>query len=144
MKIISIGTDRKLFEENSVVRQRQIEYGKFFDEMHIVVFTTRVMNYESRIKLSENVFVYSTNFRNKLFYLTDTLKISKKIIGNSKDFVVSTQDPFETGLVGALLKLFFDLPLHVQVHTDLMHKYFWPIRDADTRYNGPTRPYLLI
>ena len=61
MRVISIGTDRKLFEANSAVRQRQIEYGKMFDELHIIVFTKRIINCESKIKLSENVFVYSTN-----------------------------------------------------------------------------------
>lgn len=135
MRVISIGTDGKLFEEGSAVRRRVIECGKFFDELHIIVFSTRksqTLNsryqINSKIQISENVFVYSTNSRNKLFYLIDALKISKKIIHNSKfvihNSVITCQDPFESGLTGALLKLFFNLPLHIQVHTDLMHKYF--------------------
>ena len=36
-----ISTDRKIFEEGSAVRARMIEYGKLFDELHIVVFTKR-------------------------------------------------------------------------------------------------------
>ena len=128
MKVISIGTDRKIFEENSTVRQRAVEYGKFFEELHIVVFSKRKSETKSKIQISENVWTYATNSIGILFYIWDALKISKAIIRNSnhgtQDFVVSAGDPFETGLVGALIKLFFDLPLHVQVHTDLMHKYF--------------------
>lgn len=128
MKIISISTDRNIFEENSTVRKRMIEYGEMFDELHIVVFTTRFVNYKSQIALPNNVFVYATNSRNRAFYIIDALKISKTIIHNSypiiHNFVISCQDPFETGMVGALLKLFFNLPLHIQVHTDFANKYF--------------------
>ena len=132
MKVISIGTDRKIFEENSNVRQRMIKYGKFFDEMHIVVFTTRIMNFESKINISKNIFVYPTNSKNKFFYIIDTFFIIKKLIenwklevGNSQNhIIVSCQDPFETGIVGAFIKLFYGLPLHIQIHTDLSHKYF--------------------
>ncbi len=131
-KVISIGTDRKIFEEGSSVRQRNIEYGKFFDQTHVVVFTTRIMNYESRIKISDNVFAYATNSSSKLFYVFDAFFIIKKLFKNFKlkiknsrsDCIVTAGDSFETGLVGVLAKLFFGLPLHVQVHTDPMRKYF--------------------
>lgn len=129
MKVISIGTDRKLFEENSAVRQRQIGYGKFFEEIHIIVATKNTedqKNLPTKLQISNNIFVYSTHSSNRLFFFKDAIRIIKNIIKNKnhRDFIISTQDPFETGLVGALLKLFFNLPLHVQVHTDLMHKYF--------------------
>lgn len=125
MKVISIGTDRKLFKENSKVRQRVIEYGKFFDEFHIVVFNIRNLQYKIKnTKISENVWIYPTNSISRLFYIWDVFKVAKKVIENHKEIVISSQDPFEMGFVGALLKLFFNLPLHVQVHTDLMHKYF--------------------
>jgi glycosyltransferase involved in cell wall biosynthesis/putative flippase GtrA len=129
MKVISIGTDRKIFEDGSVVRQRAIEYGKFFEESHIIVFSKRNSKYSnSKFQISENVFAYPTNSTNALFYIGDAFRVSRRIIHNSKfiiqNSVVSAGDPFETGMVGVLIKLFFNLPLHVQVHTDLMHKYF--------------------
>jgi glycosyltransferase involved in cell wall biosynthesis/putative flippase GtrA len=125
MKVISIGTDRKLFKENSAVRQRVIEYGKSFEELHIVVFNIRNLKHEIRdTKIAENLWIYPTNSVSRLFYVWDIFVVAKKLIGNYRDVVISSQDPFETGLVGALLKLFLNLPLHIQVHTDLMHKYF--------------------
>jgi glycosyltransferase involved in cell wall biosynthesis/putative flippase GtrA len=129
MKVVSIGTDRKIFEKNSAVRQRMIEYGKFFEEIHIIIFSKK--NFEGSIdklsdkyQISDNVFIYPTNSISKSLYIWDAFVIAKKLIKNSRKFIVSTQDPFETGLVGVFIKLFFDLPLHVQAHTDLMHKYF--------------------
>lgn len=128
MKAISIGTDRKIFEEGSAVRARMVEYGKLFEELHLVVFSTRIMNYESRIMISENVFAYPTNSRNRVAYVFDAFKICRRIIHNSKflihNSVLSTQDPFETGLVGLLLKLRYKLPLQIQLHTDFANKYF--------------------
>ncbi len=123
MKVISIGTDRKIFEKNSDVQQRLIEYGKFFDEMHVIVFNKRDTKNEIKItKISENVWAHPTNSNSKLFYVWDAFKICKKVYSN--DFIVTVGDSFETGMVGVLTKLFLGLPLHVQVHTDLMHKYF--------------------
>lgn len=128
MKVISIGSDRKIFDENSAVRQRVVEYGRMFKEMHVVVFTTRAMNYEPRIKLSDNVYVYATNSRNRLFYIWDAIKTSKRIIKNSKsiiqDSVISCQDPFETGFVGLIAKMIYKLPLQIQIHTDFINRYF--------------------
>lgn len=127
MKIISIGTDRKLFDKGSAVRQRIIEYGKFFEEIHIIVFSLQKADDKiSNVKVSENIFVYPTNSKNKLFYIWDAFFIGKKIISRIKNSscVITTQDPFETGVVGALLKLFYGIPVHIQIHTDLMHKYF--------------------
>lgn len=127
MKLISIGTDRKLFEENSAVRQRVIEYGKFFEEIHIIVFSTRNLKYpSSKYQVSKNVWVYPTNSRSRIFYIFDAFRIGKAISSKLKasSCVISCQDPFETGFVGALVKLFYGLPLHIQIHTDLKHKYF--------------------
>ena len=133
MKVISIGTDRKIFEEDSAVRQRQVEYGRLFERVDIIVFSKRNFQFPiSNFQISDNVFVYPTNSKNKLFYIIDAFLIIRKLFKNSKlkiensrnKMVVSCQDPFETGLAGVFIKLLFNLPLHIQIHTDLAHKYF--------------------
>lgn len=141
MKVLNIGTDKNLFEENSEVRKRMIDYGDMVHELHIIVFSKRkslILNPKSQI--SNNIFVYPTNSKNKLFYIFDAYKIGKKIvrnclsageagkleIRNSHDkFLITSQDPFETGLVGWLIKRKFRLPLQLQVHTDFLSLYFW-------------------
>jgi len=40
-------------------------------------------------------------------------------------WLITTQDPFETGTVGVRLKRTFAVPLQIQVHTDFLSRYFW-------------------
>ncbi|MCI5108822.1 MAG: glycosyltransferase family 4 protein [Candidatus Pacebacteria bacterium] len=118
MRLLSISTDKKIFDRSSSVAKRMVDYGNLFDELHVVVFSK---GYIERFKLSENVWVYPTNSKNRWTYILDAYKISKTLKVDS----VTSQDPFETGLVGFLMKrynpkLFF----HVQVHTNFFSPYF--------------------
>lgn len=128
MKVISLSMGQNIFDANSAVRRRMVEYGKIFDELHIIVFSPRIKNFESRIKLSENVFLYPTNSRHRIFYLLDYLRVFKNIINNSglliRDFVISAQDPFELGIVGLVIKLIHKIPIQVQIHTDFANRHF--------------------
>lgn len=129
MNIISISTDRKIFEEGSQVRDRMVEYGRVFDFVHIVIFAKENIGIKSGVvKISENVFAYPTNSKNKLFYILDAFKIAKNISKTLKlkgeNYVVTTQDPFETGFVGLMLKWTEKLPLNVQIHTDFTNRFF--------------------
>ncbi len=127
MKIISIGTDRSIFKQDSAIRARVIEYGTLFDELHIVVFSRRAL-VNKKEQVSENVWIYPTNSLFKLLYIRDALLISSRIVRERKlsmeDTVVTCQDPFETGLVGMKLKKKFNIPLHIQIHTDLLSPFF--------------------
>ena len=144
MKILSIGSDKKLFDENSEVRRRIIEYGQLVDELHIVVFTNNKLKIGNwKLKIAKNVFLYPTNSSSRWFYVFDAVKIGARIIrnlkleiGNSRNnIIVSCQDPFECGLVGWLLKRKFSarggsasggkIPLQLQIHTDFLSPYFW-------------------
>ncbi len=123
MKVISITTDLKIFEDTPV-RRRMIGLAKNFSEMHLVVFN--LGNSYSVQKISDNLFVHPTFSRSKILYPFNAFVVAKKIInkiGNS-GVVVTTQDPFETGFSGLLLKLRFGVPLQVQIHTDFYNKYF--------------------
>lgn len=127
MKVLTIGTDRKIFEQGSSVQKRQIEYGKLFEEVHIVVFATKSLELKAKsLKLAENVWVYSTNSKNKFFYVIDAIRVAKAISLKlqTKSCVISTQDPFETGIVGVILKILLGVPLQIQLHTDFNNKYF--------------------
>ena len=129
MKILSISTDRKIFEAGSEVQKRMSEYGKLFDELHIVVFADKDLGHKN-VKLTENIFIYPTNHKYKFLYLWRVYKIVKSILTTNyelraTDWTITVQDPFETGLVGWLLKLRYQLPLQIQIHTDIFSPYFW-------------------
>lgn len=127
MKVLSIGSDRSLFIRDSEAQKRIKEYGKLFDELHIVVFSgARLGN--SDIELGDNIFIYPTNHRYNILYLWNIFLIIKnfklKIKNSQNDFVISCQDPFESGLAGWLASLWLKLPLHIQIHTDIFSPYF--------------------
>ena len=99
MNLLSITTDRRLFEEDSNVRRRVLGYSKYFDRMDIIVFTRKNLKLGSdNLKLAENIFIYPTNSSLKLFYIYDAFRIIKKVIHNSNlvasNSIITAQDPF--------------------------------------------------
>ena len=128
MKVLSISTDIKIFDEMSAVKMRQMEYANKMDELHIVVFTLKSQNLSYNHPKMDNLYIYPTNSDSRFDYIGDAKKKAKEIVKiynlNNENSVVTTQDPFETGLVGKYVKNKFGLPLQVQVHTDFLDPYF--------------------
>lgn len=120
IRVLMISTDKNIFDENSEARQRMIEYGGLAGELHIIVFTKRSFQPQN----FGNIFLHPTNSRNKLLYIFDAVEIGKKILVAGGHWLVTSQDPFETGLTGWWLAKKFNLPLQVQVHTDFLSPYF--------------------
>ncbi|MES2437251.1 MAG: glycosyltransferase [Patescibacteria group bacterium] len=127
MNVISIGTDRKIFEEGSAVRQRMIEYGALFDQLHIIVFAQSSLGLEAW-RISNNVWVYPTNSFTKLLYMRDAGGLAQTIVKQrnltAHNTVVTAQDPFETGSVAFGLRKKFGFPMQLQVHTELFNPQF--------------------
>ncbi|OHA14917.1 MAG: hypothetical protein A2909_01585 [Candidatus Tagabacteria bacterium RIFCSPLOWO2_01_FULL_39_11] len=131
MKVLSIGSDRNIFSGGSEARERIIKYGKFAEELHVIIFNSRFANHGSPFtiqKISRNTWVYPTNSKNRWFYIFDAYKIAKNIIHNSKFMIhnslITCQDPFESGFAGWLIKRKFKIPLQLQAHTDFLSPYF--------------------
>lgn len=127
MYVLSIGSDRKLFDAQSAVSARMIEYGKRIGSLHVVVFTLASHGFNT-LKLSDEVTIYPTQSNSRIGYVFDAIRIGKKIVVDEKfvrgDAVVTCQDPFESGLVGWRVASAFQLPLHLQIHTDFLSPYF--------------------
>ena len=124
MKILSIGSDRNLFNDKSGVRQRIIEYGSLADELHIIVFSKKSLGFKKQ-KISDNVWLYPTNSFSRWAYVFSAIKIGKKII-SGEGWLVSAQDPFETGLAGWRIVRAHakGVRLQLQIHTDFLSPYF--------------------
>lgn len=120
MKILMISTDRTIFEKDSPVRIRLSEQAALVSELHVIVLTPEGEQFK-KFHEGKHLAVHPTSSSNKLAYLIDAYTLAKKILpkGAHKDkWLVSTQDPFETGMSGYLLTQKFRLPLHLQFHTD--------------------------
>lgn len=116
-----ISNDRKIFDKGSAVALRQIEYAKKYEEVHIVIFAKK--DFEETI-LGSNIWVYPTHSSSKWKYIFDALKLGRFIVSRRGITNVTCQDPFETGLVGALIKNRHQVELELQVHTDIGSPYF--------------------
>ncbi len=124
--ILTIGSDKDLFISYSRSARRQVAYAGSEFEQHIVVFShARLKNHVTHI--GDSVHVYPTNARIPLFHLLRAFFISYSLILKSKrrDWVVSTQDPFEAGLLGLILARVCRLPLQVQEHGDFFSTPDW-------------------
>ncbi len=124
MKVLSIGSDKSLFVDSKALG-RVREYSSRVESYHVVIFSKQ--NLDLTEKCEANLYLHPTNSRNKLFYVLDALLLSWKILSkesNLNNWVVTVQDPFESGLVGLVIKFFFKIPLQVQVHTDFLSAEF--------------------
>jgi glycosyltransferase involved in cell wall biosynthesis len=120
MRILTISTDRKIFEAGSAVSVRQIRYGELFERLEIIIFAKKGLGLETK-KLSPNVTAYPTNSLSRLLYFIDGFRLAKKL---DKPDLVSAQDPFESGIAAFLISLYWRVPMHLQVHTDFLSAYF--------------------
>ncbi len=126
--LLMISTDRKIFDKGSAVRARMLGYGRDFGELHIIIFAKKSAGFTEE-KISENVFVYPTQSLTRFGYIFDAIKIGRRILSKNYqlltiDYSISSQDPFETGIVGVCLAKRFSLPLELQIHTDIGSPYF--------------------
>lgn len=120
--LLMISTDRNLFSDNSQVLIRQTKLLEEYNKVHIIVFSDNKYEYTS---YQDKVFVYPTRSLFRLFYLIDALFVAKKIIKTNSISEITCQDPFETGLVGLLLKKIYKIKLELQLHTDMGSPYFY-------------------
>lgn len=124
MKVLMISTDKLIFKTGSEVRRRMMDYGDLFEELRVIILTKDTDNFSIE-KLTDNVTIEPTNSRFRLFSLIDAYKFTSRCFRTDRaSWVITSQDPFETGLVGFLLSLRFGYPWQAQIHTDLGSSFF--------------------
>lgn len=122
--IISIGYGRHLFKEGNLERERMIACATCTSHYDMVIFTLRRDGF-STTAVDDNLTLHPTNSKNKILALFDAYWIGSSLIKEKRKVIVTTQDPFETALVGLLLKLKFKIRLVVQEHGDFFGLPYW-------------------
>lgn len=105
-----------LYENKAGVLDRHKDYASHFESLEILYLTKRKLENLNFGKLKVTpVFGYS--------YLICLLK---SLFKNFKNYqVVTTQDPFLTGILGLYYKKRFGIKLHVQNHSNFIDNYNW-------------------
>ncbi|MCX6718808.1 MAG: glycosyltransferase family 4 protein [Candidatus Taylorbacteria bacterium] len=132
MKTLMISTDTKIFEPGSAVRERMIERARSLEELHIIVFSKenfkiQISNFKSNPKskcqneivISSNCWVYPTRSLLKMLNPLSATRLGRFIIERRKITDITCQDPFLTAMAAISLKKQFNIPLEIQIHTDI-------------------------
>lgn len=124
--VISIGYGRNFFIEGNHELLRMQQCAESTSELHMVIFT-RSFDRFRKLKVTEKLTLHPTSSSSKLTMVLDAFLAASSIIKNNpeKQFIVTTQDPFEAGLVGWLLKKFHNVSLVIQEHGDVFGTEYW-------------------
>lgn len=120
MKVLMISTDTGAFNDSSAVRARLRKLALACEELRVIVLTARGFSVVSDGKLT----LYPTNSLLKIFRISGAQSLGVRLCLENDFDLITVQDPFATGLVGASLAHKFLIPLQIQVHTDVFSPNF--------------------
>lgn len=105
MKILMISADPNVLKQGSDAAQRINEYRALADDVRVIV-----------IAGSYNIGGFCRAWRE-----------GNRVLNAWKngEGLITSQDPFERGLLACLLAWRFGVPFELQIHTDFLSKWFW-------------------
>lgn len=128
MIILSIGSDAKLFESESAVRRRLIDQASWFDEIHVIVASKNILSGNSKVNINNKLYLYpvKSNFKIIIFFklIYIFFVTARRLKRKQKDLYITSQDPFEVGLVSFFIAKLTRIKLQLQFHTDCFNILF--------------------
>lgn len=118
MRVLMISGDKMMCMPGSAVRERTALYAREAGTLDVIAFVLAGAGIEST---DGPLHIVPTQSRSKWLYILDAYRAASHL---QKPDVITVQDPFETGIVGLLLSRLFNVPLHVQIHTDIFDLHF--------------------
>lgn len=123
MNLIMFSLDGNVSVAHSADHKRMLLYAQHFDSAHIIV-----PGHQNALLQFNTMYFHTVKRGNKLILffklLAKGFAVRKNYFLHTNDTVITTQDPFELGLIGYLLSLVTGIPLHTQVHIDFFSPYF--------------------
>lgn len=133
MKILGIGYGRHLFDITTFEHKRLHKCAGEVESFDQIIFTLKSEGF-SNLNTENNFRLHPTNSANRFLMLFDAIKIGNQIIKKENCTVITTQDLFETGFVGFILKqLNKKATLQVQEHGDVLSSKHWRIEKFSNR-----------
>lgn len=106
-----LSRDPQLLDPASAVSDRIREYKNLVDDLSVLVFSAEGGFGARLLRLWQ-------------FYRLSKKKVREEVKKGSADLLITSQDPFELGMVAYLLKREYNIALQFQVHTDIFSPYF--------------------
>ncbi len=119
VNLLAVSYAKRVLDTDSREQKRMEEFSKEVDR-HIMVVFTREAEGRPREYHSGALSVYGTHSASSLGMLIDGYRLTKKILKENSDttWVVSSQDPFETSIVGYFAAKAKNAVHHIQIHGD--------------------------
>lgn len=132
MHVLMIGLDSRLVHGgDGSARQRHVQYAAQIDRLTAIAYSGR--GFGSPTTHTDHFTAIPTNSFSKPSFLLDAYRLASQIIQQHPVDLITTQDPFSTGLVGLLLRNRYRIPLLVQNHSYFFGNRAWmdehPIRN---------------
>lgn len=122
MNILTISYGRHLFNKEQYERYRMEMCAKEVGELHMIIFSLKKHNlHEVR---DGNLVLHPTHSRARFLIPFDAIRLGVRIV-KSSDWWITTQDAFETGFVGLVIRSVTGARLNVQEHGDFFSAPYW-------------------
>ena len=144
MKVLGIGYGRHLFDQNNFEFYRLNRCAEEVESFDQIIFANKNAGLKT-VTTENNFILHPTNSINKFLMIFDAVRIGSQLIEEKKIDVISTQDVFETGVVGVILKLKYPhVRLQVQEHGDVLSSVHWRREKMSNRFRYLFARFLLL
>jgi len=123
--VVAVSYGRNLFSEDNMERKRMELCATSVSSYHMIVFS-KLSDGLKVVQTDSGLVLHPTNSKTRLHMIGDAVAIGSSLLKNRVGkWVVTSQDPFETGLVGYVLKRRHKVPLNIQEHGDFFSTDAW-------------------
>lgn len=130
INVLAISYGRNLFDQDNAERKRMELCASRVQSYHMVIFSKR-SDCVSVTEGMNGLILHPTNSKTRLHMIGDAVRIGSSILKQRVGkWVITSQDPFEAGLVGYVLKRRYAVTLNVQEHGDFFSLHHWKKESA--------------
>ena len=119
LNILTLGTDETIFDQDSALRQRVLDYGTNFTSFHVFC--------KSRIKRPTEILgpvVIHPLPKFWPFFLFAGYSVGSSLLQHGGRWVISSENFSGEGMLAFLLSRRFSIPLQLQIHTDVFSPWY--------------------
>lgn len=146
IRLLLLTKDISVMHEGSPAHKRIADLRSMFLEIHVIVLNLEGKEDEPQVvRLFENVWLYPTLSSSWWMMGYDAYKLAHAQLVFSGGFradVIVAEDPFESGIVGWMLREKFDRPFQLHIYEDFFDNAFIDTQEHPTFYEWSVR-YLL-
>lgn len=124
-RIIMISRDAKALDRTSAVYERLVEYSKLFDHLDVLVLARKVKT--NKDLNTDRLSLYNLTGNIKVWAFMRTLFLGVRIArksNNGCNLWVTSQDPFESGIVAYIISRVGGIKFQTQFHTDCFNPLY--------------------